>query len=393
MDERGALHQHLVAESRFPRSLRGPFATRHISRLFHGRDMELAPVRPTFEELTANPTPEVSTAATSTSTAAATRHIGTSTPSSLYSQSSSAGLIPSVPTTPLPPVDPALGGGLKTWESFHHYHYQQQQLQQLQYHDPPSFLLQQHPSQKFYHHHDHHQHRHHTHGSPSWDGTWAGASQTNLHSYCDPSSPFDSRPLVEGGSDGGWTGKPGKKRPWKPGEKEEKRVCGVKRFAFWFAAAAVAFVVVVGVSVGVGVGVGLSGSPSSPTPTSTRAVPTPVATANPSASMSCPGNDRTLYLAPQNSQKKFLLMCGRDYHSRNGTQELYNAPASTLKECLELCAMQEGCLGAGWGRSGKVASGKPVCWLKGQLGSHHDAPLWSFLMLDDGSLGGDAAAR
>ncbi|KAL1838357.1 hypothetical protein VTJ49DRAFT_2766 [Mycothermus thermophilus] len=322
MDERSIHH--------YPRVLPNPFASQHTDPLIHGRNMELAPVRSTFEEQTTNPTPEVATAATSTTTT----HIGPYTPSLL--------------------------------------------------------LLQQHPHQKFYHHH-------HTHANPSWDGSWTGTSRTNLYSDSDFSSPFDSGPLVEGtspatpGSHGRGNGGRGN-RGWN-GKQGKKRICGVTRFVFWFVVAAVAFVVVVGVSVGVGVGVGLSGSPSTtptPSPTPTRTVPLPVATAAPSKSMSCPGNDRTLYLAPQNSQKKFLLLCGRDYHSKNGTQELYNSPTSTLEECLELCAMQDGCLGAGWGRSGKVANGKPVCWLKGQLGQHHDAPLWSFLMLDDGSLSGDA---
>ncbi|KAJ4304125.1 hypothetical protein N0V88_001735 [Collariella sp. IMI 366227] len=50
----------------------------------------------------------------------------------------------------------------------------------------------------------------------------------------------------------------------------------------------------------------------------------------------------------------YLLLCGRDYNSNVGTtQDMYHTPTDTLSECLDACAQQDGCVGAGWG-SGNV---------------------------------------
>jgi hypothetical protein len=52
---------------------------------------------------------------------------------------------------------------------------------------------------------------------------------------------------------------------------------------------------------------------------------------------------------------------------------------------MDLCASQEGCVGAGWGE-GDFDDGRPTCWLKSELGEPNDAPLWSFAVEDTGKL-------
>ncbi|KAL2129907.1 hypothetical protein VTI74DRAFT_7150 [Chaetomium olivicolor] len=210
--------------------------------------------------------------------------------------------------------------------------------------------------------------------SPSVAATAPGAR----YSYSDFCSPFDQRTLVETPKEGRGKGK----------ERKGERICGVARQLFWVVLAVGVFVVVVAVATGVGVGVGMSGKGSStpsPTSSSTRTFPAPVATSTPSAaSISCPSNNLTLYPSTINPQKTYLLLCGRDYNSNLGTtQDMYHAPTDTLSECIDLCAGQDGCVGAGWGR-GSTGGGRAICWLKSRLGVMNEAPAWSFVVEDSG---------
>ncbi|KAH6850046.1 hypothetical protein B0I37DRAFT_352577 [Chaetomium sp. MPI-CAGE-AT-0009] len=77
---------------------------------------------------------------------------------------------------------------------------------------------------------------------------------------------------------------------------------------------------------------------------------------------------------------------GGDYNSNLGdTEDLYNTPTDSLNECIDLCATQEGCVGAGWGK-GEFDGGRATCWLKSRLGEPNGAPLWSFAIEDTGKL-------
>ncbi|KAK4039973.1 hypothetical protein C8A01DRAFT_36023 [Parachaetomium inaequale] len=71
-----------------------------------------------------------------------------------------------------------------------------------------------------------------------------------------------------------------------------------------------------------------------------------------------------------------------DYNSNLGTTaDMYNTPTDTLRECIDLCAGQDGCVGAGWGH-GDTGGTRAICWLKSRLGEANDAPLWSFAVED-----------
>ncbi|KAK4149732.1 hypothetical protein C8A00DRAFT_37662 [Chaetomidium leptoderma] len=200
------------------------------------------------------------------------------------------------------------------------------------------------------------------------------AAPGHRYTNSDSSSPFEAPPPADGGGRG-----------------KRERICGVRRQIFCIGLAVGVFLVVVAVAVGVGVGVGLSKpgngeSTSTPTPSSTRTLPVPIATSTPSSFIACPGNNLTLYSASQHPQKKYLLLCGLDYNSNLGTTlDMYNAPTDTLAECVDLCARQEGCVGAGWGRGATGDGAAAICWLKSQLGGANDAPAWSFVVQDEGT--------
>lgn len=103
-------------------------------------------------------------------------------------------------------------------------------------------------------------------------------------------------------------------------------------------------------------------------------MPMATSTITPTSHISCPNANLTLYIPSSRPEKRYLLLCDRDYNSGHGTIDLYNTPTATFAECVDLCAQHTGCLGAGWGAmSGK---GTTVCWIKGYLGAWHSAPDW-----------------
>lgn len=89
-----------------------------------------------------------------------------------------------------------------------------------------------------------------------------------------------------------------------------------------------------------------------------------------SASSSSPGsNGTTSSLSAAPPVKKFLMLCGRDYSSKDGAQDLAHAEAPSMAACLDLCAAQPACVAAGWGNY----NGQWICWMKSVLGR----PNWS----------------
>ncbi|CCC10531.1 hypothetical protein SMACR_06702 [Sordaria macrospora] len=203
---------------------------------------------------------------------------------------------------------------------------------------------------------------------------------------------------------------------------KSKRYCfglGTKRQVAWSLLAIGIFLIVVGVAVGVGVGVssgnkkdGNRNSPSTPTPTSSSTAhpswthtanlppPTAYATITPSTSIICPSNNLTLYtpsngttLTSSSRGKGYLLICGRDYSSLAGAEEITNRQADSIETCIDRCAEVDNCIGAGWGNY----EGKQICWLKSRLGNPGWTPDWYMAVREDavlhdgseGGLGGD----
>ncbi|KAK0736864.1 hypothetical protein B0T21DRAFT_152990 [Apiosordaria backusii] len=235
----------------------------------------------------------------------------------------------------------------------------------------------------------------------AYSSTTASRGQHGGHQGSDDfSNVFDgSRPLVPPLQGEGLTG--GRKR---------EMICGVKRQTFWVILAIGIFLAVIAIAAGVGVGVSLGNKNSnegpSPTPSQSTSPSTPVRTlpvplfesstvTNPTATNSseliraditCPSQNLTLYSSPAtpSNNRKFLLLCGRDYNVVNGAADMYNARIDTLAECIDLCAKQEGCVGAGWGEQ----EGRHVCYLKSRLGEPNWAGHWNFVVEDTEVNGG-----
>lgn len=170
---------------------------------------------------------------------------------------------------------------------------------------------------------------------------------------------------------------------------EEPRILGLKRRVFFILLASLVIVLVIGVATGVGVGVAMNGqdppkTTTTPTPTSpattTRLLPIPLATAttSPTDLIQCPSANLTLYASRVDLAKRFLVLCGRDYNSNEGSHDLLSRDAETMGECIDDCAGTGGCVGAGWGYS----QGRYVCWLKSRLGEGRGAGGWCFAVLD-----------
>ncbi|KAK4174016.1 hypothetical protein QBC36DRAFT_313356 [Triangularia setosa] len=191
------------------------------------------------------------------------------------------------------------------------------------------------------------------------------------------------------------------------GGRKREMICGVKRQTFWIILAIGIFLAIIAIAAGVGVGVSLGNKNSNksqpPTPsqpsTPVRTLPVPLfessTVANPDSTssselipvnISCPSQNLTLYSSPAtpSNNRKFLLLCGRDYNVVNGATDMYNARIDTMAECIDLCAKQEGCVGAGWGEQ----EGKHVCYLKSRLGEPNMAGHWQFVVEDTEVNGG-----
>ncbi|SPO06167.1 uncharacterized protein DNG_08856 [Cephalotrichum gorgonifer] len=168
-----------------------------------------------------------------------------------------------------------------------------------------------------------------------------------------------------------------------------RRICGIAPGMFWCLVIGVGMVVI-GLAVGLGLGLGLksggdkaeaASASNSPTPTASSTVPTITPTDKPSTfNIQCPESDTKSYLVPKTS-KVFTIGCGIDYsNEKGGTVELGVAPALTVAACIEKCAATEGCTACGWGT--KEGEDQDRCWLKGRLGTDHQAdPGWIFATL------------
>ncbi|KAK0628208.1 hypothetical protein B0T17DRAFT_144896 [Bombardia bombarda] len=147
--------------------------------------------------------------------------------------------------------------------------------------------------------------------------------------------------------------------------------------------------ILMGIAVGVGVGVGLSNqnrstapaaSPSVTSPTSSlpSATPTPTASGTTTvANALCPDSSNTHFTT--SNGKNFLHICGIDYSGPNEAEDIFKVGTATFDECMEMCANNDECTGAGWGLSGSPSK---VCYMKSNLSTPHVAvSSWNFAVL------------
>ncbi|KAI1370925.1 hypothetical protein F4677DRAFT_325235 [Hypoxylon crocopeplum] len=160
-------------------------------------------------------------------------------------------------------------------------------------------------------------------------------------------------------------------------------ILGLKKKTFWFIFGPLIALLVIGLAVGLGVGLGNNhdssdlSSTAAPatTPTTTSSAGTSSATAAPTP-IACPQANGTIYQGAGNDP--FLVLCNVDYNgnSGGGTTDIANEETSTVEDCIDACAANSTCAGAGWGNY----QGQDICWMKGSLGQSQPAPNWFFVI-------------
>ncbi|TLS30991.1 hypothetical protein PpBr36_03062 [Pyricularia pennisetigena] len=123
----------------------------------------------------------------------------------------------------------------------------------------------------------------------------------------------------------------------------------------------------------------------------TPPIPSPTAqvTSGPGSSpIHCPADNLTVFTEPSTS-KRYVVMCGRDYHSSLGAIDLYNVAAKSLNDCIDVCAKDNsGCTSVGWGYMDDTAGFR--CFLKSSIGEPHDSAGWMFAVEDPSQPGNPA---
>lgn len=123
--------------------------------------------------------------------------------------------------------------------------------------------------------------------------------------------------------------------------------------------------------------------PSS-TATSTSSSASASATAD-TSNITCPGSNNTLYTADTDS-KRFEQYCGIDF-SGDQAVDVGSVKVTSMGACMDACASQSNCTGAGWGYLEGDNGTEHSCWMKANLTEPHNATAeWAFaILLTNGS--------
>lgn len=119
---------------------------------------------------------------------------------------------------------------------------------------------------------------------------------------------------------------------------------------------------------------------TSPTSSSSSANATPDL-----SSINCPDHNNTLYESSTDS-KQFRQYCGIDYNDSE-SQSVGSVNVTSMDACMDACATQSNCTGAGWGYLADGDTGTAhICWMKANLTTSHPATQdWAFAVLLNGS--------
>ncbi|ETS78411.1 hypothetical protein PFICI_10473 [Pestalotiopsis fici W106-1] len=121
---------------------------------------------------------------------------------------------------------------------------------------------------------------------------------------------------------------------------------------------------------------------SSSTTTATKTSTSATASATTDAFSSCPGANNTVYTSSTDS-KEFTVHCGIDYSGDGGADDLTSQKSSTMTACMDACAKNDECEGAGWGWIDGTGA---MCYLKTNLTASHNATTdWEFAVLNTSS--------
>lgn len=115
------------------------------------------------------------------------------------------------------------------------------------------------------------------------------------------------------------------------------------------------------------------------TPTSTSSSGSASATPD-TSNITCPGSNNTLYTSDTDS-KRFQQYCGIDY-SGDQAVDVGSVKVTSMDACMDACASQSNCTGAGWGYLEGDNGTEHSCWMKANLTEPHNATAeWAFAVL------------
>ncbi|KAJ0117316.1 hypothetical protein J7T55_003729 [Diaporthe amygdali] len=197
--------------------------------------------------------------------------------------------------------------------------------------------------------------------------------------------PFDPyrQSAYTGSSFSGWTpGSDGKtpfERPPPVGaEKSSSKdlIFRMPKKRFWLIVGGLIAVLVVGIALALGLGLGLNQSSGGSSSASASSTPSASSTSTPESSISCPSANQTTYTSTT-KDTEFIIYCAIDYNGNAdaNTKDLVHMEADRAEDCIDMCASNDSCVGAGWGfyQPDSSVAGSDVCWLKSKLGSSHTA--------------------
>jgi hypothetical protein len=99
------------------------------------------------------------------------------------------------------------------------------------------------------------------------------------------------------------------------------------------------------------------------------------------ADVQCPRVNGTIYTASSGG-KQFRRLCGLDYGGEGEAVDIDNVKTRNMDACIDACASEENCTGAGWGVIDGDKGSTHTCWMKTNLTKSHKAkPDWGFAVL------------
>jgi hypothetical protein len=80
--------------------------------------------------------------------------------------------------------------------------------------------------------------------------------------------------------------------------------------------------------------------------------------------------------------KQFRRLCGVDYGGEGEAVDIGNVKTRNMDACIDACASETNCTGAGWGVIEGDKGATHTCWMKTNLTRPHEAmPDWGFAVL------------
>ncbi|GKT53722.1 hypothetical protein ColTof4_05887 [Colletotrichum tofieldiae] len=152
----------------------------------------------------------------------------------------------------------------------------------------------------------------------------------------------------------------------------QRKLCGVRRKLCYIIMGVAIVLAVAAIAVGVGTGLAFGRRSQSGSDSSSDNSTTPESTKT--ATITCPASENATFSAQDAPARRFRLLCGHDFNSEDGAIDLSSANATTMAACIDLCAAEAGCVGAGWGDY----YGSHLCWMKSRLGEMNVSGNWLF---------------